>query len=93
MKNILNRFLRKKAPAQVAKERLQIIIAHERNRKSNKPDYLEKLQREIVEVIAKYVDIDQNQVHVQLQRSGGSAVLELNVAMPEEVFKGKEELA
>jgi len=77
---------RRKKSANVAKERLQIIIAHERSKNdtgSEEPDYLPKLQREIVEVIAKYIEIDQDQVQVQLDRSAGQAVLALNVPMPE----------
>ncbi|KTD21629.1 cell division topological specificity factor MinE [Legionella londiniensis] len=77
-------YLRKRNPtAKVAKERLQIIISHERS-KNNKPDYLPKLQEEILAVIAKYVPISHDQVSVNLERMGGSAVLELNVTMPDE---------
>ena len=76
---------RKKNTASVAKERLQIIIAHER-KKSGTPDFLPRLQREIVDVIAKYINIDRDQVKVQLERTGNSAVLELNITMPEEAL-------
>jgi len=72
----------RKETADVAKERLQIIIAHERAQKDN-PDFLPLMQREIVEVIAKYVNIDQEQVSVALDRVGDSAVLELNVIIPD----------
>lgn len=76
-------YLRKRNPsAKVAKERLQIIISHERS--NNKPDYLPKLQEEILAVIAKYVNISDDQVSVNLERMSGSAVLELNVTMPDE---------
>ncbi len=76
-------FTRKKASsASIAKERLQIIVAHERN-KLKQPDYLPALQRDIMEVIRKYVDIDMEQVEVQLENNGTCAVLELNVTLPE----------
>ncbi len=83
--NIL-RYLRKRAttPATVAKERLQIIISHERSQR-NTPDYLPKLQEEILAVIAKYIPINREQVTVNLERIGDSAVLELNVTMPDEI--------
>ena len=55
----------KKESAAVAKERLQIIVAHERNQR-NQPDYLPKLQQELLEVIRKYVEVNQDQVEVAL---------------------------
>lgn len=84
-------YLRKRttSTASVAKERLQIIISHERTErnKNNKPDYLPKLQEEIIAVIAKYIQIDRDQVSVNLERMGDSSVLELNVTMPDEVMQ------
>jgi cell division topological specificity factor len=72
--------------ASVAKERLQIIISHERAQRST-PDYLPKLQEEILAVISKYVPIDPSQVMVNLDRQNdNSAVLELNITMPEEAL-------
>ena len=85
-------YFRKQSPsASVAKERLQIIISHERAQR-NTPDYLPKLQEEILAVIAKYVPIDREQVVVSLDRAGdNSAVLELNITMPEEALSTTEE--
>ena len=81
--SIFNYLRRRNATASVAKERLQIIISHERSQR-NTPDYLPKLQEEILAVIAKYIPIDREKVTVNLERTGGSAVLELNVTMPDE---------
>jgi cell division topological specificity factor len=81
--SILNYLRRKSSTASVAKERLQIIISHERSQRST-PDYLPKLKEEILAVIAKYVQINRDQVTVSLERSGDSAILELNVTMPDE---------
>ncbi len=86
----LFKYLRKRKPstASVAKERLQIIISHERS-KHNTPDCLPKLtdlpkmQEEILNVIAKYIPIDREKVSVNLERLGDSAILELNFAMTE----------
>lgn len=72
----------KKNTASIAKERLQVIVAHER-RKRNQPDYLPELQREILEVIRKYVHIDQDQIDVQLDNNGDCSILELNVTLPD----------
>ncbi|MAA64717.1 MAG: cell division topological specificity factor MinE [Alteromonadaceae bacterium] len=68
--------------ANVAKERLQIIVAHERGRR-DQPDYLPQLQQELVAVIRKYVQIDDDMVQVELDRNDDCSVLELNVTLPE----------
>lgn len=87
-------FLRRKPnTASVAKERLQIIISHERAQREGDPDYLPKLQQEIIDVIAKYVAIDKEHVKVQLERIGDNQVLELNVTMPEKADMKEEEEA
>jgi cell division topological specificity factor len=83
--SILNYLRRRNTTASVAKERLQIIISHERNQR-NTPDYLPKLQEEILAVIAKYVPINREQVSVNLERIGDSSVLELNVTVPDGVL-------
>ena len=77
---------RNNTSSSVAKERLQIIISHERSQR-NTPDYLPKLQEEILAVIAKYVSIDRDRVVVNLERTGDSSVLELNVTMPDRVLE------
>jgi cell division topological specificity factor len=83
IKNFLELFRQNKtnATASVAKERLQIIVAHQRAQQ--KVDYLPALQQEILAVIKKYVKIDDNQVRVELERSGDCSVLELNITLPE----------
>lgn len=83
--SILNYLRRRNTTAKIAKERLQIIISHERSQR-HIPDYLPKLQEEILAVIEKYITIDRNQVLVNLERIGDSAVLELNVTMPDELL-------
>ncbi|KTC79397.1 MULTISPECIES: cell division topological specificity factor MinE [Legionella] len=82
--SIFNYLRRRTATASVAKERLQIIISHERSQR-NTPDYLPKLQEEILAVIAKYVHVTRDQVSVNLERMGDNSVLELNITMPDEV--------
>lgn len=72
----------KKNTASIAKERLQIIVAHERG-KREQPDYLPQLQQEILDVIRRYVPIDQDQVQVQLDKNSDCSILELNVTLPE----------
>lgn len=69
--------------AHVAKERLQIIVAHERSSRGG-PDYLPMLQEELLQVVRKYVQVDQDAVRMQLERDGDYEVLELNVILPEQ---------
>lgn len=71
-----------KNSASIAKERLQVIVAHERGMRTQ-PDYLPKLQQEILEVIRKYTAVDQEDVHVQIDHNDHCSVLELNVTLPE----------
>ena len=81
---LLDFFLsRKKNTANIAKERLQIIVA-ERRRGDSEPHYLPQLKRDILEVICRYVKIDPDMVTVQLDQKGEDiSILELNVTLPE----------
>ena len=74
----------KKKTASVAKERLQIILAHERSgRSASEPDYLPSLQRELVAVIGKYIRINPDDIKVQLERQDNLDVLEVKIELPE----------
>lgn len=79
---ILDYLKRPEKTSKFAKERLQIIIAHERGTR-DKPDYLASLQKDLLDVIGKYVAIDKEAVKVDLERKDGYSVLELNVTLPE----------
>lgn len=77
----------KKKTAPVARERLQIILAHERSgRNAIEHDYLPELQRDLIAVISKYVNIHQEDIKVQLDRQENLEVLEVKIELPE---KGK----
>jgi cell division topological specificity factor len=73
----------KQKSASVAKERLQLIIAHERNGHSSKPDFLPALQRELIAVISKYVAVNQDDIKVSLEKQGNYEVLEVNIVLPD----------
>ncbi|NBD94941.1 MAG: cell division topological specificity factor MinE [Gammaproteobacteria bacterium] len=73
---------RKPASAAQAKERLMILVAQERAQRGG-PDYLPLLQRELLEVIRKYVNVENDDVQVRLDKDGDQDVLELNVLLPE----------
>ncbi|MBD3898478.1 cell division topological specificity factor MinE [Halomonas sp. ML-15] len=76
-------FLRgeRKKSASVAKERLQIIVAHQRGQR-DQPDYMPMLERELLEVIRRYVKVDQDAINISLDRDDDCSVLELNVTLP-----------
>lgn len=78
---ILHYFRRPQKTAKLAKERLQIIIAHERS-EQDKPDYIALMQKDLLAVITKYVSINQDEVKVELERKEGCSILELNVMLP-----------
>jgi len=74
----------KKTSANVAKERLQIILAHERvGGGNNSPDYLPALQKELLAVISKYVQINPEDIKVQFDRQDHLEVLEVKIEMPQ----------
>ena len=81
LNRIIQYFQRPEKTAKRAKDRLQIIIAHERNA-HNKPDYLPKLQNDLLDVIAKYVNINKDDVRVELDYQDDCSILELNVVLP-----------
>ena len=68
--------------ANVAKSRLQILIQQERSMRGA-PDYLPMLQRELLEVIRKYVNVDVDAVKVDVIKDGDNEVLDISVALPE----------
>lgn len=78
-------YFRKNKSAQIAKNRLHIIIAHEKSEKGS-PDYLPMLRQEILKVVAKYTNADMDSVHVELHRKDNNAILELNVTLPDKMI-------
>ena len=81
---LLSLFRRTPPTANVAKERLRIIVAQERSTRGA-PDYLPLLRREILEVIRKYVNVDPEAIQISLEQEDGHGVLELSVALPDKL--------
>ncbi|MDY0071119.1 MAG: cell division topological specificity factor MinE [Thauera sp.] len=77
-------FGEKKKTAQIAKNRLSLLIAHERSAGAPTFDFLPALQRELIEVISKYVSVNQNDIKVQLDKQDNMDVLEVNIVLPEQ---------
>ena len=76
-------FGNKPKSAALAKERLQLIIAHERNGLSGKKEFLPEMQKELIAVISKYVAINPDDIKVSLEKQGNYEVLEVNIVLPE----------
>lgn len=72
----------KKKTATQARDRLQILLAHERSQ-AKAPNYLPKMREEILAVISKYVDIDEQNLQISLDEENGFEVLELNLILPD----------
>ena len=79
----LDYFRRPPKSASLAKDRLSIIVARERAGTRGGADYLPQLQQELLAVIARYETIDLANVTVNLDKSGGCEVLELNIVLPD----------
>ena len=82
-------FGNKPKTASVAKERLQLIIAHERNGATSKQDFLPDLQKDLIAVISKYVSVNPDDIKVSLEKQGNYEVLEVNIVLPEPANKRK----
>ncbi|NTE48243.1 cell division topological specificity factor MinE [Agrobacterium pusense] len=71
---------RKQKSAPLARERLQVLLAHERA--SSGSDLVAILREEILGVIAKHVKIDGDRVHVKMDRDEHFSILEIDVEIP-----------
>ncbi|PKG80699.1 cell division topological specificity factor MinE [Colwellia sp. 75C3] len=86
---LLDYFTRKKekqvTTASKAKERLQIIVAHERNSRNKQPDYLPQLTEDILQVLRKYIKVSDESFSINLDKKDGDLnVLELNIELHDE---------
>ena len=64
--------------AAIAKERLKIVLAHERAG-SQAPDFLPRLQKELIDVVGRYVEIRDDMIRVTLGKTGETSSLEINI--------------
>ena len=75
---------RRKCPAQIAKNRLCIIVSHQSPRHhTGTVQYIELLRQELLQVVARYVQVEPNQVQVHLNQSGRHTQLEMNILLPD----------
>lgn len=73
---------RRTTPAQTAKERLQILLAHERAGGTS-PDCLPDLQRDILEAVRRHLKIDRDAVDIRMERGDDYSTLEINIELPD----------
>jgi cell division topological specificity factor len=77
------KFLRifgRRTSAPVARERLQILLAHER-RSASTSDLISILHRDVLEAVSKHISIDPDQVEVMIHRRETISVLEIDIAI------------
>lgn len=72
-----------RASAQTAKERLLVVVSHQRAGRANGPEYLTRLREELLAVVRKYVTVDDSAVHVDVKREDGDEVLAMSITLPE----------
>jgi len=78
LRDILDKLLgRQPASATTARERLQLVLAHDRTDLS--PELLEQMRQEILEVVAKYVEIDLDHGDVSLETEDRVTALVANL--------------
>ncbi len=75
-------FFPKRASAPVARERLQIVLAHERALNGRSGDLVRELQEEILAVIAKHMKIDRQMVQIQAKQNESLSTLEIDIQLP-----------
>jgi cell division topological specificity factor len=68
--------------ADTAKERLQILLALERNTGSSWPNFLPQLQEDILKAIRKYVEVDKDKVSIEVERGPQVSMLDINIELP-----------
>jgi len=83
--SMLRLFSRPPAPpatAPIARERLQILLAHERGMTRGQPDLLMKLREEILAVVSRHVALDPEKVIVRMERGRTVSTLEVDIELP-----------
>jgi cell division topological specificity factor len=75
---------KKSNTASTAKERLMVVVAHQREGRGSAAPYLPQLREEILAVVRKYVHVPDTSVQVQVQQKDGLEVIEMDITLPED---------
>jgi len=86
MMNLMRLFGGRTASAPVARERLQILLAHERGL-LGQPDLLVRLREEILAVVSRHVTLDPDKVVVRMDRGKNVSTLEVDIELPNEPLR------
>ena len=70
------------ATAPIARERLQILLAHERGLRGHQPDLLMLLREEILAAVSRHVALDPDKVIVRMERGKDISTLEVDIEVP-----------
>ncbi|HZH10511.1 MAG TPA: cell division topological specificity factor MinE [Microvirga sp.] len=81
-------FFNRRSSAPVARERLQILLAHERGLVGGQPDLVAKLREEILAVVRRHVMVEHDNVQVKMNRDSDISTLEIEVEIPAPVPAG-----
>lgn len=73
---------RKPATANLAKERLQVIIAREGNRSSN-PELIQQIKRAVLEAVGKFVQVRPEDIAIEVENQRDLEVLSVSVTLPD----------
>jgi cell division topological specificity factor len=68
MTSFMDKFLKKPSSADTARQRLQLVLIHDRA--NLPPGQIELMKEELIRVISKYVDIDQSKAEIAMQNEG-----------------------
>ena len=88
MMNLMRLFGGRTASAPVARERLQILLAHERGR-NGASDLLETLRAEILGVVSKHIDLDPDKIVIRMERGKFVSMREVDIEVPNGVQRSK----
>ena len=78
--SVFNRF-KPRSTANVARERLQILLSHERVSRGQS-DLPQLLREEILVAVAKHVIIERDNIHIKMERGENVSALEINIEIP-----------
>ena len=81
---LLDFLFSRRGSAPIARERLQIVLAHERALSGAHGDLVRLLQEEILAVVARHLKIDREMVQIKLDRGTSISTLEIDIQMPVE---------
>ena len=79
-------FPERRNSAGIAKDRLKIVLAHERASR-DAPEFLPALQKDLLEVVGRYVEIRDDTLRVNVGKSSDTSLLEINVEIDRSLFK------